>query len=73
MRRAFAAVRRWPWAGLGLPPGLRPLIAVLASDADPEVRQMAAFALGLIGDAKRRRRADRRARRPRSVGAGTCG
>ena len=34
---------------VGLPDGVPPLVALLA-DADPEVRQMAAFALGLIGD-----------------------
>jgi cyclophilin family peptidyl-prolyl cis-trans isomerase/HEAT repeat protein len=32
-----------------LPAGIVPLAAVLSSDADAEVRQMAAFALGLIG------------------------
>ena len=45
-RRAALAVGR-----TRLPAGVAPLGAVLASDADPEVRQMAAFALGLIGDA----------------------
>jgi cyclophilin family peptidyl-prolyl cis-trans isomerase/HEAT repeat protein len=31
--------------------GIAPLAAVMAGDSDPEVRQMAAFAIGLIGDA----------------------
>ena len=30
---------------------MAPLTAVLASESDPEVKQMAAFALGLIGQA----------------------
>lgn len=45
-RRSALAVGR-----TRLPAGVAPLTAVLAADADPEVRQMAAFALGLIGDA----------------------
>lgn len=46
-RRAALAIGR-----VRLPEGIDPLRPVLASDADPEVRQMAAFALGLIGDAQ---------------------
>ena len=42
-RRAALAVGR-----VGLVEGVLPLTRVLSSDADPEVRQMAAFALGLI-------------------------
>ena len=44
-RRAALAVGR-----VGLPEGIPGLVRLLQSDADPEVRQMAAFALGLIGD-----------------------
>jgi hypothetical protein len=53
-----------------------PLLTVLA-DPDPEVRQMAAFALGLLGDTRRatrwparspmRRRSSRAARPKRSA------
>ena len=45
-RRAALAVGRTRLAA-----GVAPLAAVLSADADPEVRQMAAFAMGLIGDA----------------------
>jgi HEAT repeat protein/cyclophilin family peptidyl-prolyl cis-trans isomerase len=45
-RRAALAVGR-----TRLPAGVAPLTALLSSDTDPEVRQMAAFAMGLIGDA----------------------
>ena len=45
-RRAALAVGR-----TRLPAGVMPLSTLLSSDADSEVRQMAAFALGLIGDA----------------------
>ncbi len=45
-RRAALAVGR-----TRLVAGVAPLTAVLAADADPEVRQMAAFGLGLIADA----------------------
>jgi cyclophilin family peptidyl-prolyl cis-trans isomerase/HEAT repeat protein len=44
-RRAALAVGRTRLAA-----GVTPLSAVLAADSDPEVRQMAAFAMGLIGD-----------------------
>ena len=44
-RRAALAAGR-----VGLADAAPDLIAVLRSDADPEVRQMAAFALGLLGD-----------------------
>ena len=43
-RSALAAGR------VGLPEGVPQLVRLLQSDTDPEVRQMAAFALGLIGD-----------------------
>ena len=36
---------------VGLAEGVAPLAALLATDPEPEVRAMAAFALGLIGDA----------------------
>jgi cyclophilin family peptidyl-prolyl cis-trans isomerase/HEAT repeat protein len=45
-RRSALAVGR-----VGLPDGVPQLVRLLQSDTDPEVRQMAAFALGLIGDA----------------------
>lgn len=45
-RRAALAIGR-----AGLADGLAPLTTVLAKDAEPEVRAMAAFALGLLGDA----------------------
>ena len=45
-RRAALAIGR-----TRMPEGIAPLATVLASDSDPEVRQMAAFAMGLIGDA----------------------
>ena len=45
-RRAALAVGR-----AGLPDGVPGLVRLLQSDPDPEVRQMAAFGLGLIGDA----------------------
>ena len=45
-RRSALAVGR-----AGLPEGVPQLARLLQSDSDPEVRQMAAFALGLIGDA----------------------
>ncbi len=48
-RRACAAAPRWPSAASVFREGVPPLVALLA-DADAEVRQMAAFALGLIGD-----------------------
>ncbi len=44
-RRAAIAIGR-----VGLPEGVPALVKVMQADADPEVRQMAAFALGLIGD-----------------------
>jgi len=44
-RRAALAAGR-----VGLPEAIEPLSTVLAGDEDFEVRQMAAFALGLIGD-----------------------
>ena len=44
-RRAALAAGR-----VGLPEAIEPLSALLASDTEFEVRQMAAFALGLIGD-----------------------
>ena len=44
-RRAALAAGR-----VGLPEAAPDLITVLRSDTDPEVRQMAAFALGLLGD-----------------------
>jgi cyclophilin family peptidyl-prolyl cis-trans isomerase/HEAT repeat protein len=48
-RRAALAVGR-----VGLIDGVEPLSRVLAADQEVEVRQMAAFALGLIGDASAR-------------------
>lgn len=45
-RRAALAIGR-----AGLTEGLAPLTTALAKDAEPEVRAMAAFALGLLGDA----------------------
>jgi HEAT repeat protein/cyclophilin family peptidyl-prolyl cis-trans isomerase len=48
-----ARVRRRAALAIGrtrLSEGIPALLPVLAGDADPEVRQMAAFALGLIGD-----------------------
>lgn len=44
-RRAALGIGR-----AGLPDGVAPLSALLAKDTEPEVRSMAAFALGLIGD-----------------------
>ena len=44
-RRAALAIGR-----VGLVEGVLSLLPLLASDPEPEVRQMAAFALGLIGD-----------------------
>ena len=44
-RRAALAAGR-----VGLPDAIEALSALVAEDADPEVRQIAAFALGLIGD-----------------------
>lgn len=44
-RRAALAVGR-----VGLPEGVAPLSKVLASDADADVRAMAAFAIGILGD-----------------------
>jgi cyclophilin family peptidyl-prolyl cis-trans isomerase/HEAT repeat protein len=44
-RRAALAVGR-----VGLVEGVSSLVRLLQSDPDPEVRQMSAFALGLIGD-----------------------
>jgi cyclophilin family peptidyl-prolyl cis-trans isomerase/HEAT repeat protein len=49
-----ARVRRRSALALGrvrLPEAIPALTTMLQSDADPEVRQMAAFAMGLIGDA----------------------
>jgi HEAT repeat protein/cyclophilin family peptidyl-prolyl cis-trans isomerase len=45
-RRAALAIGR-----VHLPGGIVPLADLLATESDPEVRQMAVFALGLIGDA----------------------
>ena len=45
-RRAALGVGR-----AGLPEGVSPLSALLAKDPEPEVRAMAAFALGLLGEA----------------------
>ena len=45
-RRAALATGR-----VRLPAGVPGLVVLLESDKDPEVRQMAAFALGLVGDA----------------------
>src|SRR5207244_2860922 len=47
-RRAALAIGR-----VALADGVTPLLGVLA-DSDPEVRQMAAFALGLLGDRRAR-------------------
>ena len=44
-RRAALAVGR-----VGLAEGVEPLARLLANDPDPEVRQMVAFALGILGD-----------------------
>jgi cyclophilin family peptidyl-prolyl cis-trans isomerase/HEAT repeat protein len=44
-RRAALAIGR-----VGLPDGVTPLVRSLQSDGDPEVRRMAAFGLGLLGD-----------------------
>jgi cyclophilin family peptidyl-prolyl cis-trans isomerase/HEAT repeat protein len=44
-RRAALGVGR-----VGMPAGVAPLSNLLVSDVEPEVRAMAAFALGLIGD-----------------------
>ena len=44
-RRAAIAIGR-----VGLPDGVPALVRLLQTDTDPEVRQMAAFGLGLIGD-----------------------
>ena len=44
-RRAAIAVGR-----VGLPEAVPALVRLLQTDTDPEVRQMAAFGLGLIGD-----------------------
>ena len=44
-RRAALAIGR-----VGLPEGVAALVRILQTDADVEVRQMAAFGLGLIGD-----------------------
>jgi cyclophilin family peptidyl-prolyl cis-trans isomerase/HEAT repeat protein len=44
-RRAALAIGR-----VGLASGVRPLIAALAGDEEPEVRQIAAFGLGLLHD-----------------------
>jgi HEAT repeat protein len=56
----------------GQPRRWAPLSAMLATEADPEVRQMAAFALGLIGDARGGAGPDGGARLARSHAAGTC-
>jgi cyclophilin family peptidyl-prolyl cis-trans isomerase len=48
-RRAALAIGR-----VGLVAGVEPVAGLLANDMEPEVRQMAAFALGLIGDASAR-------------------
>jgi cyclophilin family peptidyl-prolyl cis-trans isomerase/HEAT repeat protein len=45
-RRSALAIGR-----VGLAGGVQPLVTVLAGDPEPEVRQMAAFALGLLRDA----------------------
>jgi cyclophilin family peptidyl-prolyl cis-trans isomerase/HEAT repeat protein len=53
MRDPEARVRRRAALAAGrvrLPEAIEPLSTLLASDAEVEVRQMAAFALGLIGD-----------------------
>ena len=44
-RRAALAVGR-----VGLAEGVQPLVALMTSESDPEVKQMAAFALGLLHD-----------------------
>jgi cyclophilin family peptidyl-prolyl cis-trans isomerase/HEAT repeat protein len=57
MRDPEARVRRRAALAAGrvrLPEAIEPLSALLASDQEFEVRQMAAFALGLIGDAAAR-------------------
>ncbi len=49
----FGRIRRRAALGIGragLASGVTPLAAVLANDPEPEVRAMAAFALGLLGD-----------------------
>src|SRR5262249_30881877 len=48
-RRAALAVGH-----VGLGDGVQPLITLLSSETDPEVRQMAAFALGLLSDRRAR-------------------
>ena len=55
-RRASGAVPPWPSAVCSCPPGRAAGHAAAVRDPEPEVRQMAAFALGLIGrqDAHRR-------------------
>ena len=49
-KRACGAARRWRSAASGCRRASPPLVALLARSPIPEVRQMAAFALGLIGD-----------------------
>jgi cyclophilin family peptidyl-prolyl cis-trans isomerase/HEAT repeat protein len=54
LRDQQAHIRRRAALGVGrarIVEAVAPLSAMLAGEADPEVRQMAAFALGLIGDA----------------------
>jgi len=46
-RRAALAIGR-----VGLGDGIQPLTQLLGAEQDPEVRQMAAFALGVIGDVR---------------------
>ena len=52
-RRECGGAPRLPSAASVSREGVQPLVALL-TDADPEVRQMAAFALGLIGDKRAR-------------------
>jgi HEAT repeat protein/cyclophilin family peptidyl-prolyl cis-trans isomerase len=55
VRDSEARIRRRAALAIGrtrVPEGIPALVPLLAGDDDPEVRQMAAFALGLIGDAR---------------------
>ena len=52
MKRGFGDAPRSRLAARGCLKAVTPLLPLLATDAEPEVRQMAAFALGLIGDVR---------------------
>ena len=70
-RPAYAGAPRWRIGRVGLPEAVEPLVKALGDD-EPEVRQVAAFALGLIGSPSAPAAAGAGADRQRRRASGPC-